>query len=321
MLAGVVLLCAAAAQMPRIGDINFYGLHEVTAAGILETLHIAPGDALPPSKGDTEERTEQIPGVASARIQVVCCQANRIALFIGIQERGQPGIAFHLQPVGEAELPQALMTEFGEFQGAVLRGGPPVKSTEDRLSAFAADQTELLRSVLRTSWDAEQRQAAATIIGYAPHKKAVLDDLLFALQDPDPDVRSHAAQSLSAIAVLARKSPELGIRVPATWFVELLDSVELSDRLESTKALLILTEGRDAATQALIRRRAMPALVEMANWKTLSYARPPFLLLGRVAGLPDAQVRQSWEKGDRDAVIQRALKPPALRPPPKKRRK
>jgi hypothetical protein len=45
----------------------------------------------------------------------------------------------------------------------------------------------------------------------------------------------------------------------------------------------------------------------MARWKTLAYAQPPFQLLGRVAGLPDVQVNQAWEKGDRESVIQKAL--------------
>lgn len=320
MLAGVMLVCAAAAQVPRIGNIDFYGLHELTAQRILETVHLASGDPPPASKGDTEDRIAHIPGVASARIQVVCCQENRIALFIGIQERSQPVIAFHLQPVGEAELPPDLIAAYREFQGAMLRASPAPHNMEDRFSAFAANQVELLRSVLRTSWDAEQRQAAATVIGYAPQGKTVIDDLLFALQDPDPDVRSHAAQSLSAIAALARKSPELGIHIPATPFVELLNSVELSDRMESTKTLLILTEGRNPATLSLVRQGALLSLAEMARWQTLSYAQPPFLLLGRLAGLTDTQVRQSWDKGDRDAVIQKALRPPAASPPARKRR-
>lgn len=328
MLAGVALVCAAAAQLPQIGDINFYGLRHITAEQVLQTIHLGPGDPLPASKGDTEDKIAEIPGVASARIQVVCCLENRIALFIGIQEKEQPSIAFHPQPGADAGLPPEWTTAYTEYQSSVARvvgkgtaeSDPAVRGLQDRLNVFAAGHLELLRSVLRTSWDAEQRQAAATIIGFAPDKKAVVDDLLFATQDPDDMVRANATRSLAAIALLARKRPALGIHVPASAFVELLNSVVLSDREESTQALLILTEGRGAATLALIRKRAMPALAEMARWKTLSHARPPFLLLGRLTVLPDAQVRQIWEKGDREALIQRAMKPPAARPAAKKRR-
>jgi hypothetical protein len=52
----------------------------------------------------------------------------------------------------------------------------------------------------------------------------------------------------------------------------------------------------------------------MARWKTLRYAQPPFVLLGRVAGLTDAQVQQSWDKGDREPVIQQALASAANKP-------
>jgi hypothetical protein len=325
MLAGVLLVCAATAQLPHIGDINFYGLRKLTAEKILATLHLAPGDTVPASKGELEDRIGDIPGVVAVQIQTVCCEENRVAMFIGIEERGEPAPALHSPPSGPAALPADLLTTYREFLGAVLRAAgkgtadeslieghalmadPVVRGFQDRFITFAASQTDLLRSVLHSGSEPEERQAAATVIGYAPNKKAVVDDLLFAIQDPDDGVRSSAARSLSAIAVLAQKKPEMGIRISPTWFVELLNSVVLSDRVESTKALLILTDAGNAAALDLIREKAMPAVVEMARWKTLRYALPPFLLLGRIARLPDAQVHQSWEKGDREPVVQKAL--------------
>ena len=35
----------------------------------------------------------------------------------------------------------------------------------------------------------------------------------------------------------------------------------------------------------LLRERALADLAEMARWPTLRYALPPFLLMGRIAGL------------------------------------
>ena len=81
----------------------------------------------------------------------------------------------------------------------------------------------------------------------------------------------------------------------------------LSDRVEAVRALINLTETPNRAALELMRERALPALIEMARWKTLSYALPPFLLVGRIAGLPDDQIHQYWEKGDREPVIQKAL--------------
>jgi hypothetical protein len=55
-----------------------------------------------------------------------------------------------------------------------------------------------------------------------------------------------------------------------------------------------------------IRDRALPSLIEMARWKTLAHALPPYLLLGRIAGLPDDAVKEAWTRGDREWVISQA---------------
>jgi hypothetical protein len=136
----------------------------------------------------------------------------------------------------------------------------------------------------------------------------VADDLQSALQDPDEAVRANALRALTAIAVYSAKHPDLGIRVSATWMVELLNSIVLNDRLDAVKALVILTDSPNPPALALIRERGLSSLAEMARWKTLRYALPPFLILGRAAGLPEDQIRQAWEKGDREAVIGKALR-------------
>jgi hypothetical protein len=47
-------------------------------------------------------------------------------------------------------------------------------------------------------------------------------------------------------------------------------------------------------------------VIDMARWKTLSHALPPYLLLGRIAGLPENDVQAAWTRGDRDWVITQA---------------
>jgi hypothetical protein len=178
---------------------------------------------------------------------------------------------------------------------------------QPKFAAFAAEHLDLLRDVLRRAAQPEQRAMAAAVIGYAPKKAEVVNDLQYALDDPDQGVRANAIRSLKAIAVLAAKQPQLGLKISPTWFVQLLNSVILSDRMESAKALVILTDRPDSGAIAQIRETAMPALVEMARWKTLRYALPSFLLLGRVAGLKDDQIQQRWEKGEREPVIEKAL--------------
>ena len=90
ILAAVV--CPAAAQSPKIGDINFYGLRKLAPDKILSALELKSGDPLPPSKGDLEDRLELISGVAAARVEAVCCEGNTASLFVGIEEKGAPQI-------------------------------------------------------------------------------------------------------------------------------------------------------------------------------------------------------------------------------------
>jgi len=328
LLAGV----SVAAQAPRIGDINFYGLRKVAGDKILSALEVKSGSPLPPSKGAMEERVEAISGVVDARVEAVCCDGGSVALFIGIEEKGAPHVDYRAEPAGNATLPQDLMDLYHDFLSAVSKAAqvgdtaedlsaghgvmhnPAARALQEKMKGFAAEHLDLLRDEIRHGPEPEERTVAAAVIGYAPDKKAVINDLQYALQDPEDTVRANAIRSLKAIAVLAQKQPELGIRIQPTWFVEMLNSLVLSDRVQSTDALVVLTDSGDPGALDLMRERALNALVEMARWTTLRYALPPFLLVGRMAGLKDPEIQKSWAIGDRETVIRKALAPP-----PKKR--
>ena len=322
----LAVVSVAAAQAPVVGEIDFYGLHRVTAENILNALHVKPGDPLPPSKGSLEDTIEKIPGVAMGRVAAVCCEGPRASLLIGIEETGAAHPEFHPEPTGTATLPEELRDSYRQFVTAVERAARRGDTSEDftaghpmmtdaearayppRFISFASSHLDQLRDVLRNSAEADQRAIAAAVIDYAPNKKEIVEDLEYAAQDPEETVRANAIRSLTEIGVLANGQSNLGIKVSPAWFIELLNSIVLSDRVESAKALLTLTDRADPAVLGQIRERGLPALAEMARWKMPRYALPPFLLLGRVAGLTDAQVHQSWEKGDRETVIGKALK-------------
>jgi hypothetical protein len=315
--------CAASAQLPRIGYINFYGLRKLTPDQILGATRVGTGDTVPASRIDLEDRIIALPDVMDAHVQSVCCEGDHTTLFIGIRERGEADIEFHAAPTGTATLPEDLMTRYRKYSGALLRAevkgkadavDPAIRRDKEYFTTYAAGHTLKLRTELHSGPDAEQRAAAAMVIGYSASKKTAVEDLLFALLDPDEGVRANTLRALADIAVMARRQPALGIRVPPAAIVDLLNSVVLSDRVEATKALLILTEKPNAATLDLIRERALPALAEMARWHTPLYAQPPFLLLGRVAGLQDAEVNDRWEKGDPEPTIQQALDTAAKKP-------
>jgi hypothetical protein len=335
ILALTLLVCSGDwrvdAQIPHTGDINFYGLHKLTAAELLKATGIKTGGPLPPSRGDLEDKLEQMSGVVQARVTAVCCQSDRAALFIGIEERGAPHASFRSEPSGDATLPQDLLDRYQQFLTAVSRAAAHGNTAEDLTAGhsmmddpaaraiqtgfvkMAATHLDALRSALHNSSDPGARAAAAAIIGYGPKTQAVIDDLQFALDDPEPAVRANAMRALSALIVYAQKNPAAGLKIQPTWFVELLHSVELSDRQESSQALALLTEpGQKAAMSSaaldLLRERALPDLAEMARWPTLRYALPPFLLMGRLAGFTDSETQARWSKGDREPVIEKALK-------------
>jgi hypothetical protein len=307
-------VCAASAQLPRVGDINFYGLHKMTPGEILAAARLGPGDQLPASRIDLEDRIVGLPDVMDAHVQSLCCEGDRTTLFIGVQERGEAEVEFRVPPSGTATLPDELMTRYRKYSGALsraeLNGGgaadAALRRDREYFRAYATSHILKLRTELRTGSDAEQRAAAITAIACSSSKTA-LNDLLYALQDPDDGVRSNAIRELAAIAVI-------DIRIPPAGLVDLLNSVVLSDRVQATKALLKLTEKQNAAALDAIRERALPSLAEMARWQTRSYALPPFQLIGRVAGLKDAEVNESWEHGDPEAVIQQALDSTAKKP-------
>jgi hypothetical protein len=321
------LVVSAAAQAPKIAAINFYGLRHQTEEKLLKVAGIALGAPMPASRGDLEDKLETVPGVVAARVEAVCCEGSGAILFIGIEERGSPHFDTRPAPGGSAVLPEDLVGDYRAYliavQRAAQRGAgaedysagephiadPAAVEFEARFRRFAADSVALLRDVLRNTGDPEQRAVAASLIVYAPKKTDVLNDLQYALQDQDESVRANAARSLRAIAVLARKRPELGLKVSPTWFIEMLNSLVLSDRQQAAEALVILTDESNTAALEVMRERSLGTLIEMARWKTLRYALPAFLLVGRIAGILDADLHRQWQKGDRETAIKQALAP------------
>jgi hypothetical protein len=315
----------AAESIPRVSSINYYGLHRIPENRIQKVLGVSAGDPIPPSKGALEERLEKIPGVLVARVEAVCCEGRQGMLFVGIEEKGAAHFALRTAPSGEATLPPEIVELHNNLSRAIetaarrgstdedlthghpLMADPDARAIQQDLVDITGKHLVQLREVLRNSADDAQRSIAATLIGYAPDKKAVVGDLEYAVQDPDEDVRANAMRALNAIAVLAAKQPELEIHISPTWFVEMLNSIVLSDRTRATMALINLTDSRPPATMDLLRERALPSLVQMAQWRSLRYALPAFILLGRAGGLSEDQIQGSWTSGDRAAMVLQVL--------------
>lgn len=332
----LTLAAAACAQEPpRIGVIDFYGLRKVPEAKIREALGAREGDFLPRSKGDAEDNIDKVPGVIDSHLEAVCCDAGKAILYVGIEERG--AVRFEIRDAPEEgdgngpQIPPDILSTYRRFQETrsdairrALKSGsstsedlteghsrmadPNARAVQDMFPALVKDHLDELRAVLHQSPDDDQRAIAAFVIGYAPQKKQIVDDLQYALRDSDPDVRANACRSLVAIAVFARLNPREGIKIEPTWFIEMLNSLSWSDRNRALAALQIFTDMRDPAVLDQLRERALEPLVEMARWKTLAHALPAFILVGRVAGFTDEQIQDAWSRGDREKIIAAAKK-------------
>jgi HEAT repeat protein len=133
----------------------------------------------------------------------------------------------------------------------------------------------------------------------------VIPALVAAVRDPDDDVRNNAVRALAVIAQYGAEHPEKGIHVAGAAFVSLLNSLVWSDLNKGSFALFAVTGGAhpDTAALALVRRRALHPLIDMARWTDAGHAQWPFMLLGRAIGMPQAAVDSAWVRGDRTAVV------------------
>jgi len=329
----LVSLPHASAQDTQIGIIDFYGLSKVSENIAREALTFKEGDTFVFAGDDildvfleSENRLSMLPGVADARVQSVCCDQGRAIVYVGIEEHGATTLLLRPAPLGDARLAADIMRAGEEFSNALLQAVQRGDADEDRSRghALAKDATmraiqtrfisyarrnlSQLRLVLRTSSDAVQRAVAAQVLGYAADKQRVVDDLVYGMSDPSDDVRNSA---MRALLVFAEMTPGKGRRIPripSQPFVVFLNSPVWSDRNKASGALLALSARRDPQLLASLRKDALAPLAEMARWKSEGHAIPALTILGRIAGYSDGAVTAAWSRGERERIINAALR-------------
>ena len=314
--------------VPRIGAIEFYGLHKLTADRVLRELKLKVGDPLPGSRVDLEEKLEEVDGVVAARVEAVCCaKPGQPVLYIGIEEKG--AVHFDVRPSFEGPgvplLPGDITSAYRQLLEAMAGAGRAGATAEDwsrghsllvdepsrgwqlRLLQLADGNLAALRQALKEG-DEEERAIAAYTIGYVTDKRAVINDLQLAMRDPGAKVRENALRSLAAFSVLARREPKLEMQVQPTWMVEMLHSLDWSDRQQAIQVLLTLTEIRDPKLMQQLAERSRDTLIEMARWKHLPHALPAYVLLGRSAGMAETEIERTWAADEREKTIAAILK-------------
>ena len=317
----------ADAQLPRVGIIDVYGLRKTTAAQVREALGITVGDSLTAmALFEVPARLTDIPGVTSAAIDPVCCEGGRTMLYVGVLEEGAPVLELRARPTGAARVPaeveqagiafarahnRAVMRGFVRedvSQGHSLMADSAARVIQLRFVDLAAKYGDSLRAVLRTSNDDDHRALAAEVLAYAANKQSVVGDLVYAMRDPSSDVRNNATRALALIAGYGQSSPALKITVPYEPFIDLLNSIAWTDRNKASLALMELTEKRDPALMGLLKTRAFDSIVDIARWTNPGHSMAGILILGRMAGLPDAEIIAMFERGEKDKIIAAARK-------------
>ena len=305
-------------EVPRIGAIEYFGLRTVTPALAQQALGLSVGALLPESKGNTEEKLLDIDAVVNASLEAYCCEGGKTILYVGIEERGAAHYELRAIPGGAALLPEDVVNAYRAYaqaaraaevagstaedlsKGYPLASDAATRATQQRFPALADANLNLLREVLRDSADEEHRAIAAYLLPYSDKRADVVEDLRQALTDSDPEVRTRAVRALTALAAS-------GVRTPVSQFVEMLQSIAWTDRMEAVRALELLTLKRDATLLSSLRGAALDALIEISRWRTEAHAYPAFQLVGRVAGLSDADIRDAFRRAGRETVIGQAL--------------
>ena len=317
---------------PPLGVIDFYGLRTVSESQVRQALDLHEGDAIDmqhfeKSRDESIEKIKRLPGVRSASWSLVCCTDDQKSmLYVGIEEAATPCASFQPAPTGNVRLTEDVVraerdtqvawknavlqgnSSEDDSQGHALNSDPQLRAMELRLIPLAEAHLANLKEVLRNSSDADHRAIAAEVLGYVNDKNAVVQDLMAAMRDPSSIVRNNAMRALLVFSKYSPKPPSEKIQIPADPFIAMLNSCDWTDRNKSAAAVAELTESRDPALLAEIKKEAFPSLLEMARWKSLGHAMSSLTILGRIGGLPDEQIYEDVEAGNREAIFTAARK-------------
>jgi hypothetical protein len=321
-----LLLCAAPlhAQRPAVGIIDTYGARKLTAERLRQAAGIAIGDSIDErGRLDAVARLRALPGVQDADVAIVCCENGNSVAYLGVLEAGGSTLSLSPAPTGTARLPGNVVRDDAEFMrllpeaiqqnqaeesdsaGHSLMRYAPAREVQERFAQYALGNVAVLREVLRTSSDPHQRAIAAQVIAYAVNKSAVIPDLVAALSDPDATVRNNATRALAVMASWAEKNPDVVLRIPHAPFIAMLNSAVWSDRNKAAFVLMSLSRARNPVMMRELRAQALLALADMVRWQAVGHALPAALILGRLAGMQEADILPAFQR-DREALIEAA---------------
>ena len=328
---GCFLACQSAQAQTheefRVGTIDFFGGQGMDTAGLLVKLPLHIGQKLEFDEADQTKQSVSaavlaFTGKPSTDVNIVCCdQPGKLGIYIGLQGKSYRASEHTPAPAGEAKLPDDGVALYkrdmdanvsavqrgnageDDSKGYALTRDPANQKIQSEMRDYALKHTADIERVLHASEDAEQRQAAAMLLGYSERSAEQLKALILAADDTDDEVRNNA---IRALKVLAAAKPLVDLN-PAP-FVAMLYSGSWTDRNKSSLLLDRLTLARDPVLLEKLRQQAMGPLLDGAMWQSAGHAEPFLAILGRIGKIDDTRLQRLIESGAKAEIIAAAMK-------------
>ena len=309
-------------QQRRIGLIDFFGYAGLNVDQIRSALPIRVGDTFPGPR-ETKERINKAVTSTLGRpptdVSPVCCDAQgNYIIFVGLPGTSIVRPKFNPVPKGKTHFPSHIVKLYEEtmdaLSAALLKGNAredtskgyalsiddeALRAKQLSVRAYAIQHEKLIRAILRSSRETQQRVVAAYLLGYSRRSRQQIADLVRASNDSDETVRNNAIRALS---VLADSSATVAALIPADGFVKQLSSGSWTDRNKAGWVLSSLTKNRHPKLLAQIRSQALTSLIEMARWQS-GHSQTARIILGRVAGIPEERLVQLVNEKGAETII------------------
>jgi hypothetical protein len=322
-----LLALAVGLMQPKrihIGEIELFGTAGVDVAKVRAALPIHEGEEIIEDQSDsiiksTRDALEKVLGHEPTDVNLVCCnERGGLLIYLGLGGSNTQPIPLSPVPKGRACLAKDTVKLYDDLMDALIHAVKNGKGREDysqgyalsfdpaahekqlAMRKYAVAHEQALEQALEFCGNAEHRQAAATILGYALKSKKQVAALVRASRDTDEIVRNNATR---ALWVLATSSSSTAAEISADSFVAMLNSGTWADRNKSGLLLMVLSGSRNPKLLGLLRSQAMDSLVEMARWKEPSHAHAYRVLLGRIAGIEEKRITQTIDAGNIEEMI------------------
>ena len=310
----------------KIGVVNYFGYSGIDLAKIRSQVPLRPGDTITHatfSKAPTNAVVERLTGHQTTDLNITCCDDKRqLLIYIGLagasshpsSPNSPPDEAVRLEPAaldlydqGTAALEHAVSSgDTGEddSKGYMVSNDPALHKINLAMRAYATNRETEFIHVLERAAEPRQRQVAAELLGYVPRSSRQIDALAKASNDSDDNTRNNAVRALSVLSSARDAEP---LHINPTPFIRLLFSGKWTDRNKASLFLSHLTDQRDSALLAALRKRALPPLIEGASWSEDPGHSIPFLvILGRIGGIKDDKLMQLIGAHDIQVIIHSA---------------